>query len=531
MRDGGYYNDWDFSDKFVRDYLATVRSIDVEYVELGFRFLRSSTHKGPWAYSPENKIKEFELPASAKFGVMINASEFDEEASSRELRRMFETDNSISFVRIATHYEDLHLATIQASTLRQFGLEVGVNLMQASERSLEDISSFADAVLACEADFVYLADSLGAMSDLEVSTLVKHLSGLVDIPIGIHAHDNKGKAAQNSIAALESGATLVDGTILGMGRGAGNAKTEDLILELQEKRSSKLEIKQIVTLGEFLKEHMEPLIQKYRWGGSLPYRLAATWGIHPTFVQEMLDENAKPDTVFQTLFNLKDRDSSRYNPQLLQLQEDEESKNSYSSKMIISANFRSQIGKDVFIIGPGLNKDDQSSQIVRLALDRNGCMLKLNDTPFETPSYLPSFRVAAHGLRLNSLGKEFWESADEKIIPALPQNKNIRHDEKISIIPKMFEDGFVGSGEHCVIVPNDLTLSFALAVSCFLGAESIFLAGIEGYEGSDPRNSEIARTLDIFESSQPTIKLISFSQSKFPVKFVSPFWSGLDPSA
>ena len=53
--------------------------------------------------------------------------------------------------------------------------------------------------------------------------------------LGIHAHDNMGKAMENSISAIDNGTNWVDSTVLGMGRGPGNVKTESLIIELEKK--------------------------------------------------------------------------------------------------------------------------------------------------------------------------------------------------------------------------------------------------------------------------------------------------------
>lgn len=107
MRDGGYYNDWDFSDEFVQAYLDTMGALRISHVELGFRFLQSKTHSGAWAYSPDEKIKDFSLPAGTSIGVMLNLSEFKSEKNLGQIIEMFRMDSPISFVRVACHYEEI----------------------------------------------------------------------------------------------------------------------------------------------------------------------------------------------------------------------------------------------------------------------------------------------------------------------------------------------------------------------------------------------------------------------------------------
>ena len=76
------------------------------------------------------------------------------------------------------------------------------------------------------ADAVYLADSAGAMLPDGVRARVAALKDALDVEVGFHAHNNFGLAIGNSIAALEAGADQLDGSLRGLGAGAGNAPTE-----------------------------------------------------------------------------------------------------------------------------------------------------------------------------------------------------------------------------------------------------------------------------------------------------------------
>ena len=59
LRDGGYYNSWNFSDDLVQDYLNTMAKSKIEYVEIGFRFLNSNMYLGPTAFTKENYLNKF----------------------------------------------------------------------------------------------------------------------------------------------------------------------------------------------------------------------------------------------------------------------------------------------------------------------------------------------------------------------------------------------------------------------------------------------------------------------------------------
>jgi len=78
------------------------------------------------------------------------------------------------------------------------------------------------------ADTIYIADSAGAMTVDDVRRRVSALVKALDIPLGVHAHNNLAMAVANSIAAYEEGAKNLDGTSAGLGAGAGNCPTEIL---------------------------------------------------------------------------------------------------------------------------------------------------------------------------------------------------------------------------------------------------------------------------------------------------------------
>ena len=78
---------------------------------------------------------------------------------------------------------------------------------------------------------IYFADSLGSATPESIEDIVNALKINWTGKLGIHAHDNRGLALSNTIKAMECGVEWVDSTITGIGRGPGNAKTEELIIE------------------------------------------------------------------------------------------------------------------------------------------------------------------------------------------------------------------------------------------------------------------------------------------------------------
>ena len=75
LRDGGYYNNWDFSKDLVNDYLKAISDSGIKNVEIGFRSLKENKLNGPNFFSTDNYINILKIPQNLKIGVMINVSE------------------------------------------------------------------------------------------------------------------------------------------------------------------------------------------------------------------------------------------------------------------------------------------------------------------------------------------------------------------------------------------------------------------------------------------------------------------------
>jgi 4-hydroxy 2-oxovalerate aldolase len=112
---------------------------------------------------------------------------------------------------------------------RQRGMEAFGFLMMSHMASPEKVAEQARLFQSCGADAVYVADSAGTMLPGDVRARVAAVAAAVTVPVGFHAHNNLALAVANSTAALEAGASFLDGTCRGLGAGAGNAQLEVLV--------------------------------------------------------------------------------------------------------------------------------------------------------------------------------------------------------------------------------------------------------------------------------------------------------------
>lgn len=141
-----------------------------------------------------------------------------------ELREAAERGTQI--VRIATQCTEADISEEHFGIAKEVGLEAVGFLMMAHLRPPEFVAAQAKLMESYGADCVYVVDSAGALLPDGARARVAAVKETISCEVGFHAHDNLGVAIGNSIAALEAGADQLDGSLRGLGAGAGNAPTE-----------------------------------------------------------------------------------------------------------------------------------------------------------------------------------------------------------------------------------------------------------------------------------------------------------------
>lgn len=119
--------------------------------------------------------------------------------------------------------------------LKKYDKEVSVQLVGSHARPPEVVAKAAKQVEEMGADIIYLVDTFGSMKPDEVTNYVNAIRTNTKAKIGFHSHNNLGWALPNTLAAWEAGASWLDASLMGVGRGAGNTILETLVFELQKR--------------------------------------------------------------------------------------------------------------------------------------------------------------------------------------------------------------------------------------------------------------------------------------------------------
>lgn len=139
----------------------------------------------------------------------------------------------VSVARIATHCTEADVTEQHLRRAKDLGMFTVGYLISAGMATAEQLAEQARKLESYGADYVNLAESQGHLVPKEVAARIRAVRQAVNIPIGFHPHNNLGLAIGNILAAVDEGATFIDGSLKGFGGGAGNAQTEVAVTALK----------------------------------------------------------------------------------------------------------------------------------------------------------------------------------------------------------------------------------------------------------------------------------------------------------
>ena len=284
LRDGGHHNDWYFCPSLVDRYLAAVQSAGVRYVEMGYRTPQChAAGSGPFRFCPEELLRESCEGLDVSIAVMIEtkmlSAQTAADARVSVARILAPRRNSVArMVRVASSMGDIGAAARISDVVRSLGYDVTVNLMRSSTLTSAEIAKAAGILRGAGATTLYIADSFGGLLPDGTRDRVAAALDSFGGRVGFHAHDNMGLALANSLAAIDAGATMIDASVCGMGRGGGNLKTEQLLLFLQKAGRTDVSAQ---ALFEVVTEDFQHLQAQHNWGPTIPFMMAGFEDIHP----------------------------------------------------------------------------------------------------------------------------------------------------------------------------------------------------------------------------------------------------------
>lgn len=279
LRDGGLVNDFYFTDDFAKAlYKANIES-GVDYMEFGYRADKKQfdvNKFGRWKFTSDQDILDIigKKDPRIKISIMTDVGRTDYINDIKP-----KNESPVDLVRVATYVYQKEDCLKMIKHICSLGYEVTCNIMAISTATDEELIDFVSELAKTNIIGVYIVDSYGSLYPKQVRHLTRLFHDIlapVGKMVGIHTHNNQMCAFANTLEAKACGAKLLDVTAHGMGRGAGNCFSENLIGMLNGKKYH------IEPILNFVQNYMIPLKESgIEWGYNTCYMLTGLTNKHP----------------------------------------------------------------------------------------------------------------------------------------------------------------------------------------------------------------------------------------------------------
>ena len=308
LRDGGIVINFDFGLARMQKIKAVLEKSGVEYIETGYIDEKKGSSEGRTCFDNELSIEKTLLSSGKKPGVqyfaMIDYGAFD--VSKLHPR----SESGVDGIRLAFHKENWEAAIEWGRIILSKGYDLYIQpmvSMRYTDEEYKHLIQVCNTELAGASGF-YVVDSFGQMDNMDLIHKLEIADQAVSMSmkLGFHAHNNRQMAYSNALAFVEFNSRhdmMLDASIMGMGKGAGNLCTELIEATLiKEGKSYNTNV-----VYDAISEYFAEQQKKTPWGYSLDYYLSSLYSCTPSYIKIFTaDERVTTDVLVELLKNMPD---------------------------------------------------------------------------------------------------------------------------------------------------------------------------------------------------------------------------------
>lgn len=508
LRDGGYCNQWNFGYDNIKKITQGIIDANVDIIECGFLTDKVDYNHNMTKFTCLEQIEKV-IPENRDnkiFVAMVNYGEY----SAINLPRY--DGKSIDGIRVAFHKKDLKKSIDLCKEIKAKGYKVFVQAMVSLSYSDEEFLALIHEMNQIEPYAFYIVDSFGMMKKKNLIRLFYMVENNLKegIWIGFHSHNNMQLAysnAQSLVDAQTNRNLIIDSSIYGMGRGAGNLNTELFVEYLNEIADGAYNLKPLLSL---IDEIINDFYSKNFWGYSLPNYLSAKHWIHPSYTGYLNEKNTLTVDAMDDIFSLMARDKRfefdrDYIEQLyVKYMETGKVHDEHSTELRCKL-----LGRKILLIAPGRSSEEEKDRILEFGAKKDVIIVSVN---FDYPEMNSDYIFLSNLRRFRELDNSIYSKC---IVTA-----NIPID-KVYLQTKYYD----------LLMPNEAVRDNAglMAMKFFqnLGATEIYLAGFDGYSYIMQQNyaSEemtlVTKNAIIDAMNEGMCQMLSDLRKKVKIKFLT----------
>ena len=472
LRDGGYVNDWAFGKDAIIGLLNKMSLANVECVEVGF--LRPVAYDENRSLFPDKSSLDSILKnknKNIKYFVMYDVSNPIDIASFPK-----NDGKGIDGIRVIYKKDKLSDGIAAVKKFMELGYLVAANFVSTNFYTDEEFIDGIKIFNEIKPYTITIVDTFGSMKNDEFLHYVRLADQYLDkdIMLSYHAHNNLQQAYQNAVSFVNlqlDRDILIDASVFGMGRGAGNLNLE-LFAEYLNTNFGK--DYHIVPVLETMDEYLQETYRKNFWGYSLPLYISGTLNVHPNYAIYLAEKNTLTEkSLYEILKNIKEEDRQKYKKEIAE--------NYYIEYMNVFKDDVEDIkkltdemrGKNILVLAPGRSINDNKVKINEELSKSDTIGISLN---FYNNDFKTDYLFSSNMRRYSKLDDKIGNDIKTKVI----LTSNMREANNKDYVINFFSLAL----ESKDIIDNAALMVFKLLIK--LGISSVKVAGMDGYDVHNP---------------------------------------------
>jgi Isopropylmalate/homocitrate/citramalate synthases len=468
LRDGGYVNDFKFGISTIRNIIHKLSEASIDIIECGF--LDSTANDNNCTiFSNIDCLKKVisRKKSHIIYVVMIQYGKISNEEISVCDRQ------TVDGIRLTFHEHEIEGALFLGKQLQKKGYKIFMQPVGTMSYSDQTILKLISEINEMKPYAFYMVDTLGTMYKKDLLRLFFLIDHNLNpkIAIGFHSHNNLQLAFSNAMELLQMNTQrqiIIDSSVYGMGRGAGNLCTELITQYVNDNICFKYNNLAIL---EVIDQYIKPLKRKYVWGYDVAYYIASINGCHPNYSRFLLSLQTLHVQDIHTILNSMRADKKvLYDKEYIEKRYVEFMSHQVDDKTVIEKYSRLIKNKVILILAPGKSISQKINRISTLVGQNNYFVISVNFIPKKIPVHAV---FVSNRKRFEEL-EQLILSIDDGLKAVITSNVCTKESERISVI------NYVEYlNEEQIIVDNAglMCINFVRK----LGASNILLAGFDGF--------------------------------------------------
>ena len=378
LRDGSYINDSHFGTPVIKGIIKKIQEARVDIIECGW--LKDKDYEeGSAFYHVPSDLEQYFLNRSKEYTyvVMIDWDRYNVD------NLPFCDGKSIDAIRVVFPHGKHREGLAVGEKVKAKGYKLYLQAANTLAYSDDDLKDLAAYVNQAHPVALSVVDTFGAMLFEDLERIVKVLDENLnpDIKLGFHSHNNQQLSFAltiHFINLLKSSKRniVVDASLCGMGRGAGNATIELMVSYLNRKEHGNYDLDAVMDAIDL---YITGLQEKYTWGYSTPYFIAGLYQCHVNNIAYLLNNhrtNAKD--MRNVISSLSQAERRKYDYDLLETKFLENQNRIINDEAAIEKLHSAWKDKTVLLIAPGKSINTEEERIKKFIAEEKPIVIGVN---------------------------------------------------------------------------------------------------------------------------------------------------------